>query len=157
MQNNVNNLSQFYSLSNNNLSFHQFNNVIYVPQGKIKISKKPLFTKGLGTCSVMIFQIDNIYYLTHVDVDMNSEILYKNIKKKFNKKQLTKIKKNIYICSGKWNGNKNTRIIILKVINKLRMINKIIELKINHEDSIGINKKGIWIEKGSFKTKKYIK
>ena len=156
MQNNINNLSEFYSLSNNNLSFHQFNNVIYVPQGKIKISQTPLYTKGLGTCSVMIFKIDNIFYLTHVDVDMKSKIICENIKKKFNKKQLSKIR-NIYICSGKWNGNKNTRIIILNVINKLRMIHKIKEIKkINHEDSIGVNKKGIWIENGLSRRKKYI-
>ena len=143
-----NNLSQFSDFSNNDLSFHEFKNINYVEQGKFKINKKPLFTKGLGTCSVMMFKVDKFYYLIHVDIDMNDEIILRNKKKKFDKKQLSKIN-NIYISSGKWEGYKNTRIIILKVINKLRMIDKIIEIKkIDHEDSIGINKKGIWIKKG---------
>ena len=151
MQNNQ--LSQF-SLDNN-YDYNQFNKKIFVEQGKVKISKLPLFTKGLGTCSTMIFKIGKKKYLTHVDINTSYQYLLNNINSNFNKNQLNKIDF-IYICSGKWKGNKNTRIIILKVINHLKMIHKIIELKkINYEDSIGINKKGVWIEKHFEKNKIY--
>ena len=64
----------------------------YVDQSEIRISKNKLITSHLGTCSAILFSLNNNNLLGHIDaIYNNEEQLIEKIKNNFNIKELKKI------------------------------------------------------------------
>tara|TARA_B100001094_G_C17965305_1_gene687558 strand:- start:160 stop:558 length:399 start_codon:yes stop_codon:yes gene_type:complete len=106
-----------YIYSNINYDYINYD---YVDQSEIKISKKELRTDNVGTCSVLLFSLNNINFLAHIDAIYTTEtILLNKIKKNFQINDLKKI--NIYIIPGEWCDNCYTINLIKNVLKKLNL------------------------------------
>lgn len=122
------------------IEFHQLcSNCIYVDQSNIIVSKQPLYTSHVGTCSVLLFSFKKLNFMAHIDaIQNNSDEIVKKIKKHFNIEDLKKTK--IYIIKGAWCHNKcPTTNIIMKSLKTLNLNFIIYEKKINWNNEIHIN------------------
>ena len=99
----------------------------YVDQSEIIISKNKLTTSHLGTCSAILFSVNKINFLGHIDAMYNKkEELINKIKNNFDIKELKKI--NIYVISGEWcNKECKTFSIIKNSLEKLGLNYRIIK------------------------------
>ena len=99
----------------------------YVDQSEIIISKNKLTTSHLGTCSAILFSLNKINFLGHIDAMYNKkEELINKIKNNFDIKELKKI--NIYVISGEWcNKECKTFSIIKNSLEKLGLNYRIIK------------------------------
>jgi len=116
----------------------------YVDQSEIIISKNKLSTSHLGTCSAVLFSINKINLLGHIDAMYNKkEEIINKIKNNFDIKELKK--NNIYIIPGEWcNNNCDTFNIIIDSLNELELKYNIIE-NIKWQNIIRINNNNIEI------------
>lgn len=116
----------------------------YVDQSEIRISKNKLITSHLGTCSAILFSLNNNNFLGHIDaIYNNEEQLIEKIKNNFNIKELKKI--NIYVISGEWcNKECKTFSIIKNSLEKLGLNYRIIK-NIKWRNMITIDKNNVEI------------
>ena len=119
-------------------------NKTYVDQGEIKISTNSLSTSHIGTCSVLLFKVNKLNYMAHIDALQNKEKdIVNSIKNYFTIEDLKKT--NIYIIPGAWCNNCYTLKLIKKVLIKLDLNKnyKVYNKKINWESTIFINSNGV--------------
>jgi hypothetical protein len=125
----------------NRMKYLRINNN-YVDQSEIKISKKKLITSHLGTCSAILFSLNNINFMAHIDAVYNKkEQLIKIIRNNFNIKELKKI--DIYIVVGEWcNKNCISINIIKNSLHELELSYKILN-NIKWKNTISIDNNNI--------------
>ena len=128
---------------------------IYIDQGDLIASSKPIYTNFVGSCSILGFRINNINFLVHIDGLRNEQYIIKYIKHNFTQKMLHEIQY-VYIIAGTWCDNTrcyNSNLSIIKakiILNEFKIFNKIkiinpVESRIQWKDNITISKKGIQI------------
>ena len=125
----------------NRMKYLRINNN-YVDQSEIKISKKKLITSHLGTCSVILFSLNNINFMAHIDAVYNKkEQLINIIRNNFNIKELKKI--DIYIVVGEWCNKNSISINIIKnSLDELELSYKILN-NIKWKNTISIDNNNI--------------
>ena len=110
----------------------------YVDQSEIKISKNKLITSHVGTCSLLLFTLNNINFLAHIDAIYNKKKqIIKKIKDNFIIKDLKNI--DIFVIPGEWCKTNCITINIIKdTLKELKLNYKIIN-NIKWKNSISIN------------------
>jgi hypothetical protein len=120
-------------------------NCIYVDEGELKISTNKLYTKKVGTCSLLLFSYKNKNFLAHIDaLKNNSDDIINILKKNFiiNKLKYTKI----YIIKGSWCNNECITIdIIVKALKQLNLKYSFYKENIKWKNTIYIDKNKIEI------------
>lgn len=113
----------------------------YVDQSEIKISQNKLITSHAGTCSLILFSLQDINFLAHIDAMYNNQKqIIKKINENFSIKDLKDI--DIFVVPGEWC---KTNCITLNIIK-----NSLKELDLNYKIINNIEwKKSISINKGS--------
>ena len=129
------------------IEFHQLcSNCIYVDQSNIIVSKQPLYTSHVGTCSVLLFSFNKINFMAHIDaLQNNSKQIIKKIKERFDIEKLKGEK--IYIIKGSWcNEECITTNIIKNALEKEKLVFLIYKKRVKWNNEIHIKNNKISIK-----------